>query len=192
MTQEKLAYIRAVDEIKRRISCREFAERVGIEITRSGFCCCPFHGEKTPSLKVYPGERGWYCFGCHQGGDVIDLAKKWLNLPFKETIMEMNRMFNLGMNFGAKISSEDQMKASVERAKRKAEINKRKRLKEQAEIEFWHLFDKYRELEKIIEEYRPKSTEDEISQKWANAVIEKEYVTYLLEEAEAKRRSYEK
>jgi len=37
------------------------------EITK---CLCPFHIEKTPSCTVYSDH--FYCFGCGEGGDVID------------------------------------------------------------------------------------------------------------------------
>lgn len=36
-------------------------------------CPLPGHPEKTPSC--YFKETGWYCFGCHEGGDLIDLIK---------------------------------------------------------------------------------------------------------------------
>lgn len=32
---------------------------------------CPFHPDKVNSLVVYPGDKGWYCFGCGRGGGVI-------------------------------------------------------------------------------------------------------------------------
>lgn len=33
-------------------------------------CCCPIHGEKTPSLQLYEDTESWYCFGeCGEGGD---------------------------------------------------------------------------------------------------------------------------
>lgn len=35
---------------------------------------CPFHGgarERTPSLQIYPGDRGWFCHGCRLGGDAV-------------------------------------------------------------------------------------------------------------------------
>jgi len=32
---------------------------------------CPFHHEKTASFTVTPHKDIFYCFGCHQGGDVI-------------------------------------------------------------------------------------------------------------------------
>src|SRR5215207_4996611 len=37
---------------------------------------CPLgtHDDPNPSFTVYPGDAGWYCFGCNQGGTVIDLA----------------------------------------------------------------------------------------------------------------------
>ncbi len=38
-------------------------------------CPLPDHNEKTPSFTVYPGEQGWYCYGCQRGGDVVDLAR---------------------------------------------------------------------------------------------------------------------
>jgi hypothetical protein len=37
-------------------------------------CPLPDHDEKTPSFAVYPGDRGWWCYGCSHGGDVVNLA----------------------------------------------------------------------------------------------------------------------
>ena len=36
------------------------------------FAKCPFHSEKTASLKVYPGDRGFHCFGCGKSGSVVN------------------------------------------------------------------------------------------------------------------------
>ena len=33
--------------------------------------CCPFHNDRTPSMKV---DSRFYCFGCGDSGDVIDFA----------------------------------------------------------------------------------------------------------------------
>ena len=52
----------------------------------AGFVACPFHNEKTPSLKIYPDNR-WHCFGaCGEGGDVIDFICKLRNLNFIEAV----------------------------------------------------------------------------------------------------------
>ena len=34
--------------------------------------CCPFHNDRTPSMKV---DSRFYCFGCGASGDVIDFAE---------------------------------------------------------------------------------------------------------------------
>jgi hypothetical protein len=38
-------------------------------------CPLPDHEDRTPSFVVYPGDRGWFCYGCDRGGDVITLAR---------------------------------------------------------------------------------------------------------------------
>ncbi len=37
---------------------------------------CPFHQEKTPSFTVSPDKDIFYCFGCHESGDVISFIAK--------------------------------------------------------------------------------------------------------------------
>ena len=47
-----------------------------LTINRNGFAGCPFHEDKTPSLKVYRRQNRWYCFSCNSGTDIIDLVMK--------------------------------------------------------------------------------------------------------------------
>lgn len=48
--------------------------------------CCPFHGEKTPSFAVNPAKNMFYCFGCHEGGDVFRFIMKEENCGFMEAM----------------------------------------------------------------------------------------------------------
>jgi DNA primase len=41
----------------------------------AGHCPIPDHEDRTPSFTVYPGDGGWWCFGCLRGGDVVELAR---------------------------------------------------------------------------------------------------------------------
>ncbi len=47
---------------------------------------CPFHSERTPSFTVFPATRGFYCFGCGAGGDVITFIMKRENLDYRSAV----------------------------------------------------------------------------------------------------------
>ena len=46
----------------------------GLEPNSRGDVVCPLHDDTNPSLHVYPGDGGWYCFGCERGGTIFDMA----------------------------------------------------------------------------------------------------------------------
>ena len=47
---------------------------------------CPFHDEKTPSFNIRPTVGAWHCFGCGEGGDVINFLMKIDGLSFVESV----------------------------------------------------------------------------------------------------------
>jgi DNA primase len=47
---------------------------------------CPFHGEKTPSFSVHTTRQYYYCFGCHEKGDVFSFIQKVENITFPESV----------------------------------------------------------------------------------------------------------
>ena len=65
-------------QIKMGVSVKEAAEYYGLEVNRGNMVCCPFHADRTPSMKL--NEDYFYCFGCGATGDVIDLVAKLFNL----------------------------------------------------------------------------------------------------------------
>lgn len=87
-------------ECREAVSARAAAERYGFTPNRSGFICCPFHGEKTASLKLYDGDRGFYCFGCHKGGSVIDFVAALFGISPFESVRKLDADFQLNLNYG--------------------------------------------------------------------------------------------
>ena len=59
------------EAVKQSVTTRQAAEHYGIHVGRNGMACCPFHNDKTPSMKL---DRRYHCFGCGADGDVIDFA----------------------------------------------------------------------------------------------------------------------
>ena len=47
---------------------------------------CPFHQEKSPSFSVNAQHSYFYCFGCHQKGDVFTFVQKIENISFPEAV----------------------------------------------------------------------------------------------------------
>ena len=78
--------------VKQAVTARQAADRYGLKVNRSGLACCPFHHERTPSMKV---DRRYYCFGCGATGDAIDLAAQLLGLTVKEAAVRLASDFCL-------------------------------------------------------------------------------------------------
>lgn len=64
---------------------------------KHGFICCPFHGEKTPSLKIYAKTGGWHCYGCERGGSVIDFVMEHENCNFATAVRAIDNAMHLGL-----------------------------------------------------------------------------------------------
>ncbi|WP_028048735.1 DNA primase [Cellulomonas sp. URHD0024] len=47
---------------------------------------CPFHDERSPSFHVRPQVGRYHCFGCGEGGDVLDFVQKVDGLGFSEAV----------------------------------------------------------------------------------------------------------
>ncbi|MBE7043176.1 MAG: DNA primase [Ruminococcaceae bacterium] len=47
---------------------------------------CPFHNEKTPSFSVSSEKQFYHCFGCGEGGRVLDFVMKVEHLDFVEAV----------------------------------------------------------------------------------------------------------
>ena len=113
--------------ITQAVSVSLACQTYGIPYNRQGFSNCPFHsGDNTPSFKIYPNDRGFYCFGCGAGGDVITFVEKLFGLNFIEAVKKLNADFSLGLDEKpsyAEYRKAQKMQAEREQAKkRKAEL----------------------------------------------------------------------
>lgn len=59
---------------------------------------CPFHNENTPSFMVSEDKQLYHCFGCGEGGDVINFIMKIENLDFTDAIMHLAEVANIDVS----------------------------------------------------------------------------------------------
>lgn len=114
-------------EIKDLVSVKDVCNMYGFKIDRKGFMRCIFHNEKTASMKVYEGNKGYYCFGCGAGGDVIDFMQRAFNLSFIEAISKLNNDFNLGLDINTPIARTKEITRAEEVRRERHEEEERKR-----------------------------------------------------------------
>lgn len=66
----------------------EALEELGIERPWHNKLSCPKHSDSDPSLHLYEGEKGWYCFSCGEGGDGWSLLSWYYDRPVAELMRE--------------------------------------------------------------------------------------------------------
>ena len=79
-------------QIKAAVTTRQAAEYYGLKVSRNGMTCCPFHQDKHPSMKV---DERYYCFGCHQTGDVIDFVGRLFGITPYQAALKLAEDFGL-------------------------------------------------------------------------------------------------
>ena len=151
--------------IAERVPMAQAAVRYGLSPDRRGMCRCPFHNDKTPSFKVYPDARGYYCFGCGAGGDVVNFVGRMLNLSPAKAAKRLDADFALGL-FDNPAPPDDSWR------QRKAEREQAARAREEEE---WQLILALRELHHLPP---PPETDPEI---YARAKALEEYLEYRIQ-----------
>ena len=87
---------RIFDTLKARVNVPQAAAHYGVKVDRSGMCRCPFHSDKTPSMKI--NETYFYCFGCHSTGDVIDFTARLFDLSPLDAARKLAADFGIDPN----------------------------------------------------------------------------------------------
>lgn len=131
--------------IKQRITMPNVISYYGFHTNRSGFMRCPFHEEKTPSLKIYPEGKGWYCYGCGAGGSVIDFVMKLFHVNFSEAVAKLDSDFCLGLQTGP-LSMRDKQKLAQKQAELQQQRYCEQTARRQYEIMYRIVAAKYRRL----------------------------------------------
>lgn len=102
-----------IDEIIERNDIGDvIGEYVRLERKGSGYSgLCPFHNEKTPSFSVHEGKQIFKCFGCGQGGNVVNFIMLAENLSYFEALEFLAE--RVGIVLDKSVSKEQEEKQKI-------------------------------------------------------------------------------
>lgn len=155
------------EAVKQSVTTRQAAERYGIRVERNGMCRCPFHEDKTPSMKL---DRRYYCFGCGATGDVIDFVSRLRGIGSKEAAILLAQDFAIPYENGAGKTSKPRQQNTDEQNYQHME-----------RYCFRVLLDYYRLLCRWKED-TPQTPEDGFDPRFVEALQRISLVEYLLDE----------
>ena len=179
------------NELKSLITMSDVCGMYGIPVNRAGFACCPLHGEKTPSMKIYPGNRGWHCFGCNQGGSILDFVMAYQGVDLPTAMRTLNDAFHIGLPLDEKQS--DQERSDQERQARLRRQERERREKEHQRLQnaYDTALTRWAAMDKTLMEKAPEGPLDAPDEVWVYAMQHIDQAENELVRAEEALRQYE-
>lgn len=146
----------------RKTSC----EHYGLQVSRNGMTCCPFHDDRHPSMKL--NERYFYCFGCGATDDVIDFAARLFNLSNYEAAQKLAYDFKIDPDKPPAAIALPKPERPLLRTYRQEEVRCLRVL-----CDYLHLLERWKV------QYTPKTPEDVLDDRFVEACQMLDYVEYL-------------
>ena len=153
-------------QIKMAVSVKEAVEYYGLEVNRGNMVCCPFHNDRTPSMKLNEGY--FYCFGCGATGDVIDLVARLFNLSSYDAAKKLAYDFEIDPDKPPAAAALRKPKYPLAKAFQREELHCQRVL-----CDYLHLLESWKV------QYAPKTPEDVLDDRFVEACQMLDYVEYL-------------
>lgn len=144
----------------------EVAAHYGLVIDRGGMACCPFHEDKTPSMKVY--EDHYHCFGCGEHGDTTSYIARMFGLR------QIDAARKLSEDFGLRLFDDRGFAVPVSSAKSESQVY-REWLKKSTET----VKNYYNLLKEWKAKYAPHNHYTEPHKLFIESITKMPYVEYI-------------
>ena len=177
-------------EIKQRLTTDQVFIHYGFKPNSAGFVCCPFHSEKTASLKVYDGDKGWNCFGCGENGDLISFVMKYFGLSFRDAIKKINEDFCLCLPIGKRLNDRERQEIARKSFEQRRHKEAQEKEEKAAKEKYCAVCDEYIRLDKQRIKYKPKKGEIDLHPLYIEAIINIEKAKYDLSTAEMELKAF--
>jgi len=155
------------DAVKRSVTTRQAAEHYQLQVDRKGLVACPFHNDRTPSMKV---DARFHCFGCGADGDVIDFTARLHRLDAKAAAEKLAADFH--------VPYED----AGHKPKLKRPVRNEEQLYRKLEDRCFRVLSDYLLLLRQWEtDYAPQPEDEIWHPRFVEALQKKTYIEYLLD-----------
>ena len=148
------------ESVKAAVPVRQAAEHYGLTVSRNGMTCCPFHEDRSPSLKL--NEDYFYCFGCGARGDVIDFTGRLFDLSPKAAAQKLAADFGIRPDAGPVAPGRSLYRLDEQRCRR-------------ALTDYLHL------QQRLVRTYAPKNPNTPYNERFVIACQQRERAMGLLE-----------
>ena len=157
------------EAVKQNVATRQAAENYGIDVNRAGKAQCPFHNDRTPSMKL---DKRFHCFGCGADGDVIDFTAKLYGLDAKSAAEK------LAVDFQIPYTHHRELKTAKTPVRRKPE----EQIYRELEARCFKVLSDYLQLLRHWEQtYAPKPEDETWHPLFVEALEKKDHIEYLLD-----------
>ena len=159
------------EAVRVNVTARVVAEHYGLKVNRNKMACCPFHSDRTPSMKI---DRRYYCFGCGEKGDAVDYVAKLFGISLKDAAIKICEDFGL--------SYEKRTVRYQPRAKPLKPMKSQEQIFREKECRIYRVLSDYYHL--LIEwksKYKPKSPDEEWHPYFMEALQNLDRVEYQLD-----------
>ena len=151
------------EAVRSKVNLRMAAEKYGMDIGKNSMVRCPFHDDRTPSMKL--NNKYYYCFGCGAKGDVISLVAEHLGLSAADAAQRIADDFVI-----------EKVNKSVI-----AKLNFHKEKQKRRDRCVRVLCDYNRILRKWMTDYAPKTADEKLHPRFAEACRMLEVTEYMAE-----------
>ena len=154
------------ESVKAAATVRQAAEHYGLKIGQGNMVCCPFHADRTPSMKL--NEDYFYCFGCGTSGDVIDLVAKLFNLSSYDAAKKLAYDFGIDPDKPPAAAALRKPKYPLAKAFQREELHCQRVL-----CDYLHLLENWKV------QYVPETPEDTLDDRFVEACQMLDYIEDL-------------
>lgn len=152
--------------VKENVTVRQAAEHYGLQVSRNGMACCPFHRDLHPSMKL--NEDYFFCFGCGAHGDVIDFVSRLFGISSYEAAKKLAYDFGLDPDKPPAAAALKKPEYPLAKAFQRDEMRCQRVL-----CDYLHLLEDWKER------YDPSGPEESWDDRFVEACQMLDYIEYL-------------